>query len=46
MDDSTLGIIGEIAFYVAIVGLLVVFFFKKKKQIRNSAKDISENNPH
>jgi hypothetical protein len=44
MEDAPGRTIGEIAFYVAVAALLVLFFVKKYRQARNAEKDKMNNN--
>jgi hypothetical protein len=42
MGGTWLSTLGEITFYVAVATLLVIFFFKKRKQVLNTNKEQSE----
>jgi hypothetical protein len=42
MENAPGRLIGEIAFYVAVAALLVLFFIKKYRQARNAEKDKSD----
>jgi hypothetical protein len=39
MENSTGRLLGEIAFYAAIGVLVILFLFKKYKQVKNTEKD-------
>jgi hypothetical protein len=45
MDTDSGKIIAQAGFWIAVVGLLVIFYIKKRRQYKNSIKNKDEDQP-